>query len=165
VWHDFEVKHGNEDTFREMLRIKRSIQAQFNTQVNFMSAQMMAGGQQGAATGTTIGGVNEDLDEMAELERKARQMAEDAERDQPRLKRDVLFVRGSEPTQELEDTIKSANPEEIVLDDEEGEQETAPVEEVQLEKKVVPSAVFQGLVDEEGKPTAGAWKRLSKRKK
>jgi hypothetical protein len=37
--------------------------------------------------------------------------------------------------------------------------------EVQLEKKVVPSAVFQGLVDEEGKPTAGAWKRLSKRKK
>ena len=37
--------------------------------------------------------MNEDLDEMAELERKARQMAEDAERDQPRLKRDVLFVR------------------------------------------------------------------------
>ena len=74
VWHDFEVKHGNEDTFREMLRIKRSVQAQFNTQVrqhscymnmalglshkliyvqvNFMSAQMMAGGQQGAATGS-----------------------------------------------------------------------------------------------------------------
>lgn len=41
----------------------------------------------------TIGGVNEDLDEMAELERKARQMAEEAERDQPRRKRDVLFVR------------------------------------------------------------------------
>ena len=33
VWHDFEVRHGNEDTFREMLRIKRSVQAQFNTQV------------------------------------------------------------------------------------------------------------------------------------
>ncbi|KAG2184774.1 hypothetical protein INT43_000687 [Umbelopsis isabellina] len=24
-WHDFEVKHGNEDTFKEMLRIKRSV--------------------------------------------------------------------------------------------------------------------------------------------
>ena len=33
AWHDFEVKHGNEDTFREMLRIKRSVQAQYNTQV------------------------------------------------------------------------------------------------------------------------------------
>ena len=33
-WHDFEVRHGNEDTFREMLRIKRSVQAQFNTQVS-----------------------------------------------------------------------------------------------------------------------------------
>ncbi|KAL0074642.1 putative Pre-mRNA-splicing factor syf1 [Phycomyces blakesleeanus] len=29
TWHDFEVKHGNEDTFKEMLRIKRSVQAQF----------------------------------------------------------------------------------------------------------------------------------------
>ena len=27
VWHDFEVAHGNEDTFREMLRIKRAVRA------------------------------------------------------------------------------------------------------------------------------------------
>jgi pre-mRNA-splicing factor SYF1 len=36
VWYDFEKPvggHGNVDTFREMLRIKRSIQAQYNTQV------------------------------------------------------------------------------------------------------------------------------------
>ena len=33
VWKDFEVKHGNEDTLREMLRIKRSVQAVYNTQV------------------------------------------------------------------------------------------------------------------------------------
>ena len=32
-WQEFEVRHGNEDTFREMLRIKRSVQAQYNTQV------------------------------------------------------------------------------------------------------------------------------------
>ena len=36
AWHDFEVKHGNEDTFREMLRIKRSVQAQYNTQVGLL---------------------------------------------------------------------------------------------------------------------------------
>ena len=35
VWKDFEVKHGNEDTLREMLRIKRSVQAVYNTQVRF----------------------------------------------------------------------------------------------------------------------------------
>lgn len=29
-WNAFEVKHGNEDTFREMLRIKRSVAAAFS---------------------------------------------------------------------------------------------------------------------------------------
>ncbi|KAI7898122.1 uncharacterized protein BX663DRAFT_525797 [Cokeromyces recurvatus] len=29
TWHDFEVQHGNEDTFKEMLRIKRSVQATY----------------------------------------------------------------------------------------------------------------------------------------
>jgi pre-mRNA-splicing factor SYF1 len=38
TWQEFEIKHGNEDTFREMLRIKRSVQAKYNTQVNFLSA-------------------------------------------------------------------------------------------------------------------------------
>ena len=38
AWNDFEVQHGNEDTFREMLRIKRSVsasysQTHFNTSV------------------------------------------------------------------------------------------------------------------------------------
>lgn len=42
TWKDFEVRHGNEDTMREMLRIKRSIQATYNTQVNMMSAQMLS---------------------------------------------------------------------------------------------------------------------------
>ncbi|XP_015791103.1 pre-mRNA-splicing factor SYF1 [Tetranychus urticae] len=42
IWKLFETKHGNEDTLREMLRIKRSVQATFNTSVNFMAAQMMS---------------------------------------------------------------------------------------------------------------------------
>ena len=29
TWESFEIKHGNEDTFKEMLRIKRSVQAQY----------------------------------------------------------------------------------------------------------------------------------------
>ena len=35
------MKHGNEDTLREMLRIKRSVQAVYNTQVNMMASAMM----------------------------------------------------------------------------------------------------------------------------
>jgi len=36
-WHEFEVLNGNEETFREMLRIKRSVQAAFST-VNYNAA-------------------------------------------------------------------------------------------------------------------------------
>jgi hypothetical protein len=35
IWKEFEIKHGNEDTVREMLRIKRSVQAMYNTQVKY----------------------------------------------------------------------------------------------------------------------------------
>ena len=35
-FNDFEVHHGNEDTFREMLLLKRSVQAQY-TEVSLAS--------------------------------------------------------------------------------------------------------------------------------
>jgi pre-mRNA-splicing factor SYF1 len=38
-WHEFEVAHGNEETFREMLRVKRGVQAAFST-VNYNAADM-----------------------------------------------------------------------------------------------------------------------------
>ncbi|KAI8318702.1 pre-mRNA-splicing factor SYF1 [Martensiomyces pterosporus] len=38
TWHEFEVQHGNEDTFKEMLRIKRSVQAKYNTDAQFIAA-------------------------------------------------------------------------------------------------------------------------------
>lgn len=38
-WHEFEVSHGNEETFREMLRVKRGVQAAFST-VNYNAAGM-----------------------------------------------------------------------------------------------------------------------------
>ena len=31
-WKDFETEHGNEDTIREMLRVKRQVAATHNTQ-------------------------------------------------------------------------------------------------------------------------------------
>uniref|UniRef100_A0A8B9H3R0 Pre-mRNA-splicing factor SYF1 n=1 Tax=Astyanax mexicanus TaxID=7994 RepID=A0A8B9H3R0_ASTMX len=53
TWKEFEIRHGNEDTIREMLRIKRSVQATYNTQVNFMSSQMLKATT--SATGTKSG--------------------------------------------------------------------------------------------------------------
>mmetsp|Transcript_12309 Transcript_12309/g.23159 ORF Transcript_12309/g.23159 Transcript_12309/m.23159 type:complete len:957 (+) Transcript_12309:155-3025(+) len=43
VWRSFEVQHGNEDTFRDMLRIKRSVQATY-AQVHFNSTDIAAEG-------------------------------------------------------------------------------------------------------------------------
>lgn len=40
-WNEFEVKHGNEDTFREMRRIRRSVAASFSQQ-HFNSATVEA---------------------------------------------------------------------------------------------------------------------------
>ena len=67
-WEQFEVQHGNEDTYKEMLRIKRSVQAQYNTDVNFIASQALARGQQRAGDpGETNG-----TDAMSALERQLR---------------------------------------------------------------------------------------------
>lgn len=84
-WNVFEVQHGNEDTFKEMLRVKRSVQAQYNTDVNFVASQALAKSQQQRATAAAGGGSAtsnhsdddgemdaETADAMAALERQAR---------------------------------------------------------------------------------------------
>merc|ERR1711933_21182 len=43
TWRSYEVQHGNEDTFRDMLRIKRSVQAMF-AQVHFNATDIAAEG-------------------------------------------------------------------------------------------------------------------------
>lgn len=53
-WKEFEIRHGNEDTIREMLRIKRSVQATYNTQVNFMSSQMLKATTNATGTGIIL---------------------------------------------------------------------------------------------------------------
>ncbi|KAL7270123.1 pre-mRNA-splicing factor syf1 [Rhizina undulata] len=73
-WETFEIQHGNEDTFKEMLRIKRSVQAQYNTDVNFIASQALARGQQQAGHSQN-GDSDEDTekrDAMEALEREAR---------------------------------------------------------------------------------------------
>eukprot|EP00923_Selenidium_pygospionis_P055304 GHVN01096409.1.p1 GENE.GHVN01096409.1~~GHVN01096409.1.p1 ORF type:complete len:968 (+),score=240.43 GHVN01096409.1:10-2913(+) len=47
-WREYEVSHGSEDSFRDMLRIKRSVQAQY-TQVHFNAAELLV--SEGVVTG------------------------------------------------------------------------------------------------------------------
>ncbi|KAF9001926.1 protein prenylyltransferase [Cyathus striatus] len=65
-WNAFEIETGSEDTFREMLRIKRSVQAQFNTEASYLAAQTMAA-RQGAQKSQDA----EEQDAMAIAERQA----------------------------------------------------------------------------------------------
>lgn len=92
-WERFEVQHGNEDTFKEMLRVKRSVQAQYkyvmfqslasghsflmycSTDVNFIASQALARTQQQIEGQQAIEDDNEttnQVDAMAALERQAR---------------------------------------------------------------------------------------------
>jgi len=75
TWEKFEVAHGNEDTFKEMLRIKRSVAAQFNTDVNYIASQAIARSQaatNGAGEGDATASETKASDAMAALERQAR---------------------------------------------------------------------------------------------
>jgi pre-mRNA-splicing factor SYF1 len=65
-WHSFEIDTGSEDTFREMLRIKRSVQARFNTEASYLAAQTMVTQPKSAGTEAV-----EQADSMAAAERQA----------------------------------------------------------------------------------------------
>ena len=72
TWEKFEVAHGNEDTFKEMLRIKRSVAAAFNTDVNYIASQAVAQQNQAQVNGRAEDETVEAKDAMAALERQAR---------------------------------------------------------------------------------------------
>ncbi|XP_060607021.1 pre-mRNA-splicing factor SYF1-like [Ruditapes philippinarum] len=142
TWKEFEIKHGNEDTVREMLRIKRSVQAMYNTQVNFMSAQMLA-------VATTKGDnpeTSETSDEMQKLEEKARQLAEEAMKDKNKPDKGIMFVRSNTTEEELGEMTKTTNPDEINIDEDYSSDEDEEIEEVPTQ--TVPTEVFGGLVQD-----------------
>lgn len=142
-WKEFEVQHGNEDTMREMLRIKRSVQATYNTQVNFMSAQMLAASKNPTGTVSDLGSGG--LDDMKLLEQRAQAMAAESEADQPKLKKDILFVRGDASKEDLAEAARTANPDEITIEEEDEDESEDEVDEIQVQKKQVPTEIFGGL--------------------
>ncbi|XP_044736719.1 pre-mRNA-splicing factor syf1 homolog [Chrysoperla carnea] len=148
TWKEFEVRHGNEDTMREMLRIKRSVQATYNTQVNMMSAQMLS-------SAGTIAGTIADLapgakDGMRLLEAKAVEMSANTVVRSGTSGGNIMFVRG-----ETAGTDKVNNPDEINIDDVEMDDEDESGDEnedaaIPVEQQQVPAEVFGNLKRKQG---------------
>ena len=152
MWKEFEVKHGNEDTLREMLRVKRSVQAVYNTQVNMMASAMM---KETGAVGT-VSDLAPTLtlglkDDMWKLEAKG------AESDVKSAGgggagSNIMFIRGETQSQAVNDSATAENPDEIDISDDDDDaeadndtEETAPKKVSNVEEMDVPDAVFGGL--------------------
>jgi pre-mRNA-splicing factor SYF1 len=152
TWNDFEVRHGNEDTFREMLRIKRSVQMRF-TQVGLMTADLEKAKQGVIQAAAQAAGKEET--QMEKLEREAIEKAEAqgsfiASPNFAGAKPGYSFKSGQlgvgyykEADQEMQEAPADHNPEEINIDDDDEDDEDAPVEGgTEIEEKAVPVAVF-----------------------
>lgn len=135
IWKEFEVRHGNEDTMREMLRIKRSVQAMYNTQVNMMSAQMLSSA---ASVAGTVADLAPGLkDGMRLLEVKAAEMVGTST--STSRAGNIMFVRGETQGNNKDEVV---NPDEINIgDDDEGNED----EDIPVEKQNVPAEVFGNL--------------------
>lgn len=109
------MRHGNEDTIREMLRIKRSVQALYNTQ---FTAHLIAQQTQ-LATGTETS--SSSAGSSAQAEQQQMSSAESNEQPPPppaKRPDQVSFVRGDTFIAGDAEKTNVSNPDEISLDDE-----------------------------------------------
>ncbi|KAJ9474006.1 Pre-mRNA-splicing factor SYF1 [Pseudozyma hubeiensis] len=70
-WNQFEIETGSEDTFREMLRIKRSVQAQFNTDVSYIAASAVTSAQRNQAAQAQSGGQDQRNGDISDIDANA----------------------------------------------------------------------------------------------
>lgn len=142
VWKDFETSHGNEDTVREMLRIKRSVQAMYNTQINMMSAQMANNSQ-----------VSDAMDAMQLLDSQV------PPTEINKSKIAINFVRGATEGGK-NGQAKVVNPDEIDIDmdvdddsndgsDKDDDNEEEAQQDIPVEKQIIPTQVFGGLKNDD----------------
>ncbi|KAG7675051.1 hypothetical protein Ndes2526B_g07899 [Nannochloris sp. 'desiccata'] len=163
-WNNFEVQHGNEETFREMLRIKRSVAAAFSQQhfnTAVIDAAVVAAGPSGAAAVAAAAGISNisnqnnkrKADTMAALEEELlAEMEAEQQPGGPTGTRVPGFVSAGviQQTQQQEGGVASGavveNPEDIDLgDDDEEENEGEGEEGVEIATKSVPEGVFGAL--------------------
>merc|ERR1711874_696034 len=153
IWKGFEVKHGNEDTLREMLRIKRSVQATYNTQMGMMASAMMTSSSGTGTVADLAPGLSMGLkDDMWRLEAKG--MESDVKNQEKTGEKgsNIMFVRGEQQSKAVQESVTATNPDEIDIDDDDDEEEDEEEEEEgdtkkagEVEEMDVPDKVFGGL--------------------
>ena len=137
-WNDFEVKNGNEDTFRDMLRVKRSVAASFSQMHFNMSVVEVPADAlepQAVGGGGKEGEEEEDLMKLLEREELENRNAAPI----------AGFVKSHVVGGDRDDVPK--NPEEIDLGFDDEEEEGDDDEP----KKSVPSGVYGSLLSSGGK--------------
>ncbi|KAL3672121.1 hypothetical protein V7S43_002784 [Phytophthora oleae] len=138
VWHEFEVSHGSEHTFLEMLRIKRSVVAQYS-QVNYVASEAapqdgesskiagMVAAKTPAVAGDAMAALEAQLDvqpvEEGDVDRKRKGEAMEAETERNVRQKQIVEV---------------ANEEEIDLDDEDEEEAGEP----DIEERALPTTLL-----------------------
>ncbi|TPX34862.1 hypothetical protein SmJEL517_g02635 [Synchytrium microbalum] len=183
-WHDFEVKHGNEDTFKEMLRIKRSVQAKYNTDISFISAQLLAAKKAANPDDETVAAIkNGNVSAMQELEEEAEAIAAESAKPGGSNLRVLGFVSakktsglaGSNTTNNNNGAV--VNEEEIAIEDDDDDEEGGgdgdeggENEEIEgITKAHVPEALFGNLLaasasNEKEEEVVGAMERLKRKR-
>lgn len=148
---------------REMLRIKRSVQATYNTQVNMMAAQFIANN---SAADAAAGDAMRMLDAKA-AEANSQQQQQDHSILKPQTSSNIMFVRGETQGGAAKDKV--INPDEIDIGDSEDEDEDeygdeenngneaenskitqkddndVVMKKLKIEQKSIPAKVFGGL--------------------
>ncbi|XP_055839821.1 pre-mRNA-splicing factor syf1 homolog [Episyrphus balteatus] len=141
TWKEFEVRHGNEDTMREMLRIKRAVQATYNTQVNMMAAQLSNSNVEHTRDGMRLLDTHTSETKIKLNEKNI----------------NITFIHGG--TQGISDKDQEMNPDEIDISDTDEEDndescenlyktcstEAAAMKKMHIEKQLIPKNVFKGL--------------------
>lgn len=157
-WHEFEVQHGNEDTFREMLRIKRSVSASYS-QTHFILPEYLMQKDQGKLTleetVDTLKRAGVPEDEMAALERQLAPAAASGTALKDGMRALGFVSAGVESQAGVTRIVDggqkiTANPEDIELQ-EESDAEGDNEERVEVAQKDVPAAVYGDLANKANK--------------
>jgi len=153
-WNSFEVKHGNEDTFREMLRVKRSVAAAFEGAHVSMSVLELAARAQAAAAAAPEDVLPPGLDPMAALDAGVA----------------TTGLRGFVSAGVTGGTLGgvAGNTEEIDIDLGGEEPEADLPKDVQVQQQAVPASIYGDVESAAlaGKPLAlEAMERLAKRQR
>ncbi|KAI3869996.1 hypothetical protein MKX03_010290 [Papaver bracteatum] len=117
-WHEFEVKHGNEDTFREMLRIKRSVSASYSQTHIILPENLLQKDLRLNLETVVLKSVGDPKDEMDKLDRR-------------------LATAAQENSTQSRDTLELPEGD----DDED-------VNEFEIARRDIPAAVFGDLAHE-----------------